>query len=245
MAFALLAALLAASALAQRQGGSAFSERVWTTGAVGIVTALVAARMLVIVFNLRDFIAHPFWMLGLSDLDDRFVYGGMVLGICACAGYILAHRMDLPATLDAMAPAASLGLAIASLGSFAGGSDFGIRTTARWGVVYTSRLAARWSGTPLGVPLVPVQLYVAAAHLAVGGLTLWAALRLRRSGDAAGLWLFATGLSVFLLDQLRYIPDAEWLVAGAFTLPQCMAAGAVVLAGVIWLRSADLVNADA
>ena len=236
MAFALLSALLAASALAQRLGGSVFSERVWTAGAVGMVTALVAARMLVIVFNLGDFIAHPFWMLGLSDLDDRFVYGSLVLGICACSGYVLAHRMDLPATLDVMAPAASIGLAIASLGSFAAGSDFGIRTTAGWGMVYTSRLAARWSGTPLGVPLVPVQLYTAAAHAIVGGLALWAMLRASRSGDAAGLWLFATGLAVFLLEQLRFVPDSEWLVLGAYTLPQCFAISAVVLAGGLWLR---------
>ncbi len=236
VAFALLGALLAASALAERLRGTAFSEQVWSAGALGIVTALVASRMLVIAFNLQDFIAHPFWMLGLTDLDDRYFYGGVLIGICACVGYVSAHRMPFPATLDVLAPAASLGLALASLGSFAAGSDFGIATSARWGVIYTSRLAARWSGTPLGTPLIPVQLYAAAAHFAIGGLTLWALLQRRRDGDTAGLWFFATGLAVFLLDQWRFIPDAEWLVAGAFTLPQCFAVVAVIGAGALWLR---------
>ena len=236
-AFALLAFLLAASALAERLRGAAFSEHVWTAGAVGILTGLVSARMLVIAFHLKDFIAHPFWMLGLTNLDDRYVYSGVVLGICASGGYILAHRLEVPAVLDALAPAASLGLAIASLGSLAAGSGFGLPTSARWGVVYTSRLATRWSGTPLGVPLIPVQLYAALAHAAIGALILWAVLHAPRAGDAAGLWLFATGLGVFLLEQLRYIPGTEWLVLGALTLPQCFATVAVMVAGMIWLRA--------
>ena len=236
MAFALLAALLAASALAQRLRGTHFGDLVWTAGAIGIVTSLVSARMLVIACNLRDFAAHPFWMLGLNDLDDRYVFGGLAIGMCSCLGYVLAHRLDLPAVLDAMTPAASLGMAIASLGSFAGGSDFGIRSTARWGVVYTSRLAARWSGTPLGVPLIPVQLYECVTYVLVGALALWALKFTRRSGDAAGLWLFAAGLAAFFLDQLRYLPPTEWLVADAFTLPQCCAMFAVLAAGALWLR---------
>ncbi len=35
----------------------------------------------------------------------------------------------------------------------------------RWAVIYTSPLAARWSGTPLGIPLHPVQGYAALAFL--------------------------------------------------------------------------------
>jgi phosphatidylglycerol:prolipoprotein diacylglycerol transferase len=35
----------------------------------------------------------------------------------------------------------------------------------RWAVTYTNPLAARWSGTPLGIPLHPVQAYAALAFL--------------------------------------------------------------------------------
>ncbi len=48
----------------------------------------------------------------------------------------------------------------------------GPRTAVRWAVTYTDPLAARWSGTPLGIPLHPVQAYAALAFLTLSILLL-------------------------------------------------------------------------
>ena len=59
----------------------------------------------------------------------------------------------------------------------------------RWAVTYTNPLAARWSGTPLGIPLHPVQVYAATGFLTLSILLLvWLPAR-RQQGDMAGIGL--------------------------------------------------------
>ncbi len=66
-------------------------------------------------------------------------------------------------------------------------SGYGTETSARWAVVYTHPLAARWSGTPLFVPVHPVQAYAALAFLAISvSLFLWTPHR-RQRGEVAGM----------------------------------------------------------
>ncbi len=73
----------------------------------------------------------------------------------------------------------------------------------RWAVTYTNPLAARWSGTPLGIPLHPVQAYAALAFFALSILLLvWLPMR-RRQGDVAGLLLLGTGVAVFITEFWR------------------------------------------
>ena len=72
-----------------------------------------------------------------------------------------------------------------------------------WAVIYTNPLAAIWSGTPLGVPLHPVQAYAAMAFLALAVL-LWVWLPLeRRQGDVAGLGLLGAGVAIYLTEIWR------------------------------------------
>ena len=110
--------------------------------------------------------------------------------------------MPFRRTLDALAPSLALGFAIASIGAFAGGSDFGTPTNLPWAVTYTSRLASLWNGAPLGTPLHPVQIYAALAELCIFALLL-AMIAKRdkwniRSGEIMGAWLFLHGVSSFL-----------------------------------------------
>jgi ribosomal 50S subunit-recycling heat shock protein len=57
----------------------------------------------------------------------------------------------------------------------------------RWAVTYTNPLAAIWSGTPLGVPLHPVQAYAALAFLALA-ILLWVWLPLERRRATWPAW---------------------------------------------------------
>ena len=100
----------------------------------------------------------------------------------------------------------------------------------RWAVTYTNPLAARWSGTPLGVPLHPVQAYAALAFLSLSILLLvWLPAR-RQQGDVVGLWLLGTGVAVFLTELWRDPEGRGALLGGALDGPQ-VAAMLLVLAG--------------
>jgi phosphatidylglycerol:prolipoprotein diacylglycerol transferase len=104
----------------------------------------------------------------------------------------------------------------------------------RWAITYTNVLAARWSGTPLGVPLQPVQAYAALAFLTLSiSLLLWLPER-RRQGDVAGLWLLGAAVAIFFTELWRDTEGRGTLFGGALDGPQVVAillvlAGAFVL----------------
>jgi phosphatidylglycerol---prolipoprotein diacylglyceryl transferase len=101
-------------------------------------------------------------------------------------------------------------------------------------------LAAIWSGTPLGVPLHPVQAYAALAFLALAVL-LWVWLPLeRRPGDVTGLWLMGAGMAIYFTEFWRdwagrELPGRGSVFSGAIDGPQ-IAAVFLVLAGALMLR---------
>jgi phosphatidylglycerol:prolipoprotein diacylglycerol transferase len=200
-AIALVAALAMATHTARRLALDA--NIVWNLGLIGIFTALLGSRLLLILFHFRDFLAHPFWILGLVTIRSRSIfYGAVLLAICACLGYICATGLPLRRTLDCLAPAAALGLAIQGLGAFAAGSDYGSPTDKPWGVIYKHGLATLWSGTPLGVRLHPVQLYEALLTFVLFTVLFWLINR-AQEGDIAGIFLFIYGISQYFLDFYR------------------------------------------
>ncbi len=241
VAFGLLAGMQLACVLAPRQGLD--PDRLWNLCLSTLLTLFLGERMLVVACNLGDFIAHPFWMLGLAVVrDERYFYGGMLLALCAGWGYIAAWRVPWRDTLDCLAPGAGLALACLSFGALAAGADFGRPTTPAWGLVYTSRFAARSAHTPIGIPLIPVALYAGLLHLGFAAGALWLVRRSRQAGSqpgrAAAAWLFAAGLSTVLLGQLRYPLPGELLVANAFTSAQALGVLAVLSAAVLWAAGA-------
>lgn len=234
VAFGLLAGLQLACLLAPRR--SLDPDRIWNLGLTCLLTLFLGERMLVIAFNLRDFIAHPFWMLGLTVVrDERYFYGGVLLAICVGCGYIPAWRLPWRSVLDTLAPGAGLALACLSFGALAAGTGLGRPTTAAWSLTNASRVAAHLSGTPL----IPTTLYAGLLHLALAACAIWLCRHARHPGSAAAFWLFTAGLGTILLEQLRYPTPAETLVAGSFTPSQSLGVVAVLCAATIWLRPAE------
>jgi phosphatidylglycerol:prolipoprotein diacylglycerol transferase len=211
-------------------------NKIWNLSLIGIFTTLLASRLLLILVHPRDFLAHPFWMLGLVTIRSRGIfYGAVLLAICACLGYIFATRLPLRRTLDCLAPAIALGIAINSLGAFAAGSEYGSPTNKPWGVVYKHALATLWSGTPLGVRLHPVQVYEALATFALFVL-LWSWLARRaRDGDLAATFLFAYGIILYFLDFHR--GNRSFVFHGAITRTQAIAVVLVLAGSALWIQA--------
>jgi phosphatidylglycerol:prolipoprotein diacylglycerol transferase len=235
-ALALLTALIVSVRTAKRMGLK--SDKVWNLELLAILTSLITARMLLVFGHPWLYHAHPFWFLGLINLPNVwYSLAGLGIGMLVALQYSLAEGLPLLKTMDAMAPAAALAFCINRIGAFLGGSAWGTRTRLPWGVTYRSAVAYLWYKTPLGVRLHPVQLYDAAASLAIFALLVWMVRRgvPGRAGEMAGTWLFAYGVCRYFLEFLHGDALRLPLLNGALTLAQLMAVPAVIVGGALWL----------
>lgn len=236
-ALALLSALAVSLFTARRAGLD--PDKVWNLELIAILTALIGARLMMILFHPHVFGRHPFWLLGLVTLPDVwFALGGVLAGLLAALLYALAEGLPLLKTADALTPGVALAFCLNRIGAWFGGAAWGTPTHLPWGVVYRGPVAYLWYRVPLGVTLHPVQLYDAAVSLGLFVLLVGMGRRggSRRDGEIAGAWLFLYGLLRFLLEFLRGDAAREPLLGGAVTLAQTLAVIAVVAGGLFWLR---------
>ncbi|HEX8811864.1 MAG TPA: prolipoprotein diacylglyceryl transferase family protein, partial [Terracidiphilus sp.] len=165
-ALGVLLALLLAQRLALVVGLA--PQHIWNLSILALVAALVGARLLLVVVNWRDLRAHPLWMLGLAMIHNPLLAGaGALAGLLAAWIYARKAKMPLLVTADVLAAPVALALVCEQIGALLAGSGYGSAASVRWAIVYTSPLAARWSGAPLGVAVHPVQAYAAFGMLVV------------------------------------------------------------------------------
>jgi phosphatidylglycerol:prolipoprotein diacylglycerol transferase len=235
-AFSALGVVLALF-LAQRTASIAGvnAAQLWNLSVVALFAALAGERLLLVAMNWHDLLRHPGWILGLAMIHHPLLaIAGALAGFGSAAVYARWKRMPLAATADALAAPLALGLAFEQLGALLSGSGYGTETAVRWAVTYHDALAARWSGTPLGIPLHPVQAYAALSFLTLTLLVLVTLPARRRAGDAAGVWMMGAGVSIFITELWRDTEGRGTLLGGALDGPQAAAillvlGGAVVL----------------
>jgi phosphatidylglycerol:prolipoprotein diacylglycerol transferase len=209
--------------------------QVWNLCIVALFAALVGERLLLVLMNWSELRLHPSWMLGLAMIHHPLlVAAGALVGLVCATVYACWLRLPLAATADALAAPVALGLAFEQIGGLMAGSGYGTETAVRWAVTYTNPLAARWSGTPLGIPLHPVQAYAALAYLTLSVLLLvWLSAR-RQQGDVAGMGLMGIGVAIFITELWRDPEGRGVVLGGALDGPQ-IAAIALVMAGALVL----------
>lgn len=176
------------------------SVRVLDLGIYIIISALVGAKLLLLITDFRTFRANPAELLTLARSGGVF-YGGLILAVVVALWYIRRAGLPLWTTCDVFAPGIALGHVVGRFGCFFAGCCFGKPTTKPWGIVFTDPFAAANVGTPLGVHLHPTQLYEAGAELII----LVALLLTERKGKAfAGrtFWLY-----ILLYAVSRYIVE--------------------------------------
>lgn len=240
-AYGALAALGVVAALFLAQQTARFAGlhtgHVWNLCVVALLSALVVQRLLLLTVNWNQVRAHPSWVLGLAMIHHpllavagAFAGGGMALM------YARRQKLPLRTTADVLAAPIAVGLAFEQLGALLAGSEFGTETDVRWAVTYTNPLAARWSGTLLGIPLHPVQAYAALAFLTLSVfLVAWLPAR-RQQGDVAGFGLMGAGISIFLTELWRDPEGRGAMLGGALDGPQLAAALMVLAGGVLLLE---------
>lgn len=237
-AFAALGAL-AGLLLAQRTARivRVNPAHVWSLSILSLFAAILVQRLLLMLFNWRDLGRHPRWFLALAMIHHPLLASAGVLAALVVAYvYALRRQMPLAATADALAAPLALGLVFEQLGALLAGSGYGTDSSVRWAVTYTDILAARWSGTPLGVPLHPVQAYAALAFLTLALFLLVVLPVRRRAGDVAGIFLLGAGFSIYVTELWRDTEGRGSILGGALDGPQLAAILFVLIGAAILLE---------
>jgi phosphatidylglycerol---prolipoprotein diacylglyceryl transferase len=239
-----IAALGVLAALIVAQRTALFARlnpgQIWNLCVIALFAALVAQRLLLIAINMSDLRRHPSWLLTLAMVHHPLLAAvGAAAALVAGVLYARRKQMPLRTTADVLAAPLALGMAFEQFGALLAGSDYGIEAQIPWAVTYTHPLAAMWSGTPLGIPLHPVQAYTAMAFLTFAVFLLVWQPAMRQHGDLAGIWLMGTGVIEFITELWRDPQGRGVMLNGMIDGPQ-LAAIAMVLGGALVLRERNL-----
>jgi phosphatidylglycerol:prolipoprotein diacylglycerol transferase len=164
LAAAYLFGLQLARVRAKQRGLDA--NRVLDLGIYIIISALVGAKLLLLITDFKSFTADPRELLTLARSGGVF-YGGLIVAVSVALWYIRRVGLPLWTTCDVFAPGIALGHVIGRFGCLFAGCCYGKPTTRPWGITFTDPFAAANVGTPLGVALHPTQLYEAGAELLI------------------------------------------------------------------------------
>ena len=169
LAAAYLVALQVGMVRARARGLDA--DRVMDLGIYCIISALVGAKLLLIIVDFGDYWEDPARLVTIVRSGGVY-YGGFILAVTVAFWFIRRHRLPLWTTCDVFAPGIVLAQAVGRIGCLMAGCCYGRPTDLPWGITFTNPLAAANSGTPLGVALHPTQLYESAAALLILGILL-------------------------------------------------------------------------
>ena len=201
LAAAYLLGLQLARVRAKNRGLDA--NRVLDLGIYIIISALLGAKLLLLITDFKSFTADPRELLTLARSGGVF-YGGLIVAVVVALWYIRRVGLPLWTTCDVFAPGIALGHVVGRLGCLFAGCCYGKPTDKPWGITFTDPFAATNVGTPLGVPLHPTQLYEAGAELVILMLLLTTERKGRAyPGRTFWLYMLLYAVSRFIIEFFR------------------------------------------
>ncbi len=204
LAAAYLAGLKLAMTRARQRGLD--SSRVLDLGIYIIISALIGAKLLLLVTDLPSYLANPRELLTLARVGGVF-YGGLILAVIVALWYIRRIGLPLWTTCDVFAPGIALGHVVGRLGCLFAGCCYGKPPDVPWAITFTNPFAFENTGTPLNTPLHPTQLYEAGAE-AIILIVLLATERRGRPFPGRTFWLYMLlyAISRFVIEIYRGDP---------------------------------------
>lgn len=212
-------------------------ERIWNLGIYMVLTALIVAKVWLVLSSWDFYMANPREIFSLNTFQSGGTfYGGFVGALALVAAYTYVQRMSIVAVLDTFAAGLPLGHAIGRLGCFAAGCCYGKPTTAAWGVTFKNPAAAQLAGTPLGVKLHPTELYEAAAEFLNFLILVWLGKRQTFRGQMMATYFILYGIERGLIEFVRGDPGRTMLWNGSVSLMQLVSVALVVTGAIVWWR---------
>jgi phosphatidylglycerol:prolipoprotein diacylglycerol transferase len=180
--------------------------RILDLGIYIIISALVGAKLLLLITDFHTYASDPRALLDLLREGGVF-YGGLILAVTVALLFIRRVGLPLWTTTDVFAPGIALGHVVGRFGCFFAGCCWGKPTTVPWAITFTDPFAALNTGTPLNVPLHPTQLYEAGAEAVILLVLLATEARGRRyPGRTFWLYMLLYAVSRFVIEFYRDDP---------------------------------------
>jgi phosphatidylglycerol:prolipoprotein diacylglycerol transferase len=179
------------------------AARVLDLGIYIIISALIGAKLLLLITDFKTFTNDPRELLTLARSGGVF-YGGLILAVSVALWYIRKVGLPLWTTCDVFAPGIALGHVIGRFGCLFAGCCYGKPTTLPWGITFTDPFAAANVGTPLNQALHPTQLYEAGAEFLILIVLLITERKGRPfAGRTFWLYMLLYAISRFIIEFFR------------------------------------------
>ena len=208
---------------------------------------IVGAKLYYIALHLDQFAAAPF--RELTARGGLVWYGGFIGGVLAFLWQARSRKLPLAQAFDSTAPALALAYAIGRLGCFLVGDDYGRPTDSWVGIAFPDGYPPSTAGyfrsigtrIPAEIPdsavlaVHPTQLYEIGIALIIFAV-LWKLSGRLRPGRLFASYLVLYGIERFFIEFLR--AKTDHLLPG-LTTSQLASIALLIIAGVIWRRTAD------
>jgi phosphatidylglycerol:prolipoprotein diacylglycerol transferase len=229
LALAFLGAIYVAAREARRLGLPV--GRFYDLCFYAVVGALVGSRLLYVLLDLPQFLAHPLKIFALWEGGLVF-HGGVILAFLTAFFFIRRYHLPWRLTLDSLALGMPVGQFFGRIGCFMAGCCYGAPSHLPWAVTFTNPQTL----CPVRDPLHPAQLYE--AFLALGVFGILCGLRTKKSFDGQLLLTYFTlaGLVRFMVEFFRSPLDYRGpVVWGWMPLTQFVALCLFLVSGSLWL----------
>jgi phosphatidylglycerol:prolipoprotein diacylglycerol transferase len=215
----LLIAFIAGLLVAIREGKRFAIPRLDITDVVlwGFISAIFGARLLFMIISWKTsaFTFKEFCTLGTVNGGFSF-HGGLLAG--GLAGFLTAryHKIHIWRLTDVLAPGLAVAMFFMRIGCLLNGCDYGVVTTMLWGI-------------PLhGANRHPIQLYEGIGNLFLLPVLMSLNKKAVRPGYTFLIYMLFSAIIRFGVDFYREEYEKVW---DLFTIPQFLAAGIAVFAG--------------
>jgi phosphatidylglycerol:prolipoprotein diacylglycerol transferase len=189
----------------------------------------IGARLLFLVVEWRALVDGEIPLRQLL-VAGRVVFGAILGGALFSLWLFRKHRLPVLASFDFALAVVPLGMGIGRIGCLMGGCCYGKPTSSILSITFRDPTASRISGTPLGIPLVPIQIYQAVEGILLCAILVWIFTRRRFDGQVSALFLLIAGASRFAWEFLRDDRRGSWIgLATSQWIGLAMIAGGVIL----------------
>ena len=208
-----------------------------------LLAGVVGSKLLMVIVDLCNGVSfRQVFDLGYLRAGGA-IHGGIIGATLAFFWWVRRLKLPLAKTLDCLTPAVALGQAIGRLGCFSAGCCYGTVSSLPWAVTFTDPNAQNLSGTPLLMPLHPVQLYTFLANLAIMGILLVIRRHRRFAGQVSGCYFILEGIGRMITEHWRgdldrgFLLGIPWLSTGRLTSSLFILFGAGLL---LWFAKRKL-----
>ena len=221
LAAAFIAGIWITSRNARKEG--IHPDSIWNMGLVAIFSALVGAKVLLLISDYQ-YHSHNFReIFSLSTLRSGGVYyGGLLLALISAAWYLRKKHLPTWTITDLAAPGIALGQAVGRLGCLSAGCCYGKPTHVPWAITFTSQYAHDNVGVPLNTPLHPTQIYESAGTFCLFLFLMWRLSRKHATGQILLEYLMLYALLRFVIEFYRY-DDRGFVLHGLLSTSQFIA----------------------